>query len=711
VNSGHGTHLYWRLEAPLLLDEAGNRQKATRILEAVRRAVGGDHTNDVARLLRLPEFDNVKDARNGAPPAPCVLVSADATRRHGIEAFPEAGDGPGPAAGAVPAGDPPPPDVLRVLAGLDAPGGDRSRADFRACCDLIRAGVDRERARGWLSGKSKFGDPRDDYFDRTWSAAAAEVAKDGAAREEGEAGSRSIVPGSIEVLGLDDRGDTLIWSRDTKRLWRVGKLRELDHATLIQMAGPAAVDLEVDAAIYRNAIAAESRKRVFGADDVLGAGVWRLDGDATFILNVGNRAYRIGPDPAAPGLASSPIEIPLVNGKLLELTGPAPFIDVGRLVEASKACTADHLQLLWCQLLDTLAPWKFSHGHDRELLAALAVATPLQQTWDVRPHAWLTGATNTGKTALVTLLNRLWPFARRFENETSEAAVRQQIGATSVPCLIDECENWHGRRGLIKLARSATRRGAAPISKGTPSGRPLRFYVHHMFWMAAVSVGLRDAVDRNRFVVFELTGREAAPMPPADDLAGLGLELLAAALVSAAEVRRRVAVLSVDPEFQRYGRLLELLALPATVRGVMCGLSEADARAWLGQVLSERQTVLEQQGEPDEQELLQAILSATVRYGENGGGGDVPVGDLLRERRGAAELNAVGIKLVGDKVFFNPKAVEHKLLRGTAWSGANTGYVLARVPGAERHRLRAAGVNAWGLLIPVRSLGHEDVKP
>ncbi len=130
VNSGSGVHLYWLLDAPYLIDDAGdplpvetdwitgeNGQKSSRrfaiigservyldaikdltklstkavkiqnILSGISAAIGGDHTTDLTRLLRLPGTLNRKDERNSRAPSACELVELDANRRYSIRDF------------------------------------------------------------------------------------------------------------------------------------------------------------------------------------------------------------------------------------------------------------------------------------------------------------------------------------------------------------------------------------------------------------------------------------------------------------------------------------------------------------------------------------------------------------------------------------------------------------------------------------------------
>jgi hypothetical protein len=130
VNSGNGVHLYWLLDSPYLIDDAGDppavetewtqkadgrkkpqkhvvengdrvyldqRRHVSRlspkaehiqdVLAGIAKAVGGDHTTDLSRLLRLPGTLNRKDQRNGQEPVPTNLVECDPTRKYPLATF------------------------------------------------------------------------------------------------------------------------------------------------------------------------------------------------------------------------------------------------------------------------------------------------------------------------------------------------------------------------------------------------------------------------------------------------------------------------------------------------------------------------------------------------------------------------------------------------------------------------------------------------
>ena len=127
VHSGHGVHLYWLLNEPLIINDAGDpppvetewslmadgRKKPRRFihdgqdriyldqrrhlskispqaqriqdtLTGIADALGGDHTTDLTRLLRLPGTLNRKDQRNGKEPTLARLVCCEPSRRYDI---------------------------------------------------------------------------------------------------------------------------------------------------------------------------------------------------------------------------------------------------------------------------------------------------------------------------------------------------------------------------------------------------------------------------------------------------------------------------------------------------------------------------------------------------------------------------------------------------------------------------------------------------
>ena len=230
VNSGHGTHLYWFLDKPFSIDDAGGdplpvhtdwvdglngKRKPHRYLidpatkeklsldarqnvpdlspkavlvqdtlAGIAAKIGGDHTTDLSRLLRMPETLNRKNERNGQEPKLCTLVEFDPSRRYPIEQF-------APHIDAAPA------KVQRehlaavklpvkrklsvrrqdrfnelVTACAVAAIGDRSESDFALIAFAIETGQSAETVWPHVGDVGKFKEGGRRYFERTWESAA-----------------------------------------------------------------------------------------------------------------------------------------------------------------------------------------------------------------------------------------------------------------------------------------------------------------------------------------------------------------------------------------------------------------------------------------------------------------------------------------------------------------------------------------------------------
>jgi hypothetical protein len=226
LRSGHGVHLYWLLFEPIMITDAGDSlpvlkefidqgegkkkkprhyivdpttkakrynlpdvspqgQRIQQIIAAIASRIGGDHTQDLSRILRLPCTMNRKDERNGKPPVPCELIECEPDRRYPLSMF-EAFADTAPttqeddAAAKIQLKKPRKLTARRFDKLTDhinecAIADDRSRADFRLCCWAIEEGVDKEEVWSHVVGVGKFAQRGRSYFDLTWKNAEVEA--------------------------------------------------------------------------------------------------------------------------------------------------------------------------------------------------------------------------------------------------------------------------------------------------------------------------------------------------------------------------------------------------------------------------------------------------------------------------------------------------------------------------------------------------------
>lgn len=525
------------------------------------------------------------------------------------------------------------------------------------------------------------------------------------------------IPRTLEVLGTDEGGAIIVWAKDNRRLFRIQDIDALRGARIIQMAGADAAheigdfinkdDDDGVVAAIRDAIADASRQRYFHNSDSLGQGIWRCPGGDGMLLVTGAHAYRIINDHADTHLC--PLESPLVGSTLLDLTG-REWLNVDDLLFAIDGQTADDLRAVCTRLIDILGQWQFKHDQDRMLIVGLMIATGIQSYLQFRPHVWLTGAAFSGKTALITLLRRCWPFMRVVEGRTSEAAIRQAINVNALPVALDEQEPWWGQSAVLELMRSSNRGGT--ILKGSASGRSVEYRVNHLIWFASIDVSLTKEADKTRFVVVELLRSDKKiEIPAADDLAFLGLHLLAGAIVNAEVITETFDRLVAMEEFSRYGRFREVYAVPVAAYCTFMGMDFEQTAQMLGEVLTHKHQDMEGQMVNDEQDLIDTILMIPLP-----GEGSTTVGDVLG-RPGKYEsvyraFEQAGIRrLPGDRVFIYPKLLKSHMPDDPKWKTVDIGVLLERLPGAQRtkQRIDSVGKNVRGVSIPIATFGAEPI--
>jgi P4 family phage/plasmid primase-like protien len=166
-------------------DLSPKAERIQAIVHGIAKVIGGDHTHDLARLLRFPCTLNRKDERNGKQPVPCELVECDATRRYPLADFekfaeqaPEKVRAKELAKVKLPSGKRLTPSRLdslnkHVNRCAVAEPGSRSGVDFALCCHAIEHGLDKEAVWAEVQSVGKFGERGRDYFDLTWRKAEA----------------------------------------------------------------------------------------------------------------------------------------------------------------------------------------------------------------------------------------------------------------------------------------------------------------------------------------------------------------------------------------------------------------------------------------------------------------------------------------------------------------------------------------------------------
>ena len=151
-----------------------------------------------------------------------------------------------------------------------------------------------------------------------------------------------------------------------------------------------------------------------------------------------------------------------------------------------------------------------------ELLAGWTYLAPICGILPWRSHVWLTGAAGAGKSwALSNLLNPLiGSIAIEVQSSTTEAGVRQTVGADARPILFDEIEAEDVRtmakaQAILELARACSTETGGSVVKGTPLGSPQTYLLRSSMLFSSINVPLRRRADISRFTVVSLAPNQS----------------------------------------------------------------------------------------------------------------------------------------------------------------------------------------------------------
>ena len=206
----------------------------------------------------------------------------------------------------------------------------------------------------------------------------------------------------------------------------------------------------------------------FNPLNVRGRGIWR-EGDE-IVVNLG------GPVPSPRYLCFEPIALDAGGG-----------FDTARLL----------------RLLEMFA-WR--NPADAVLMLGWFAVAPICGALSWRPHAWVHGPSKSGKTTLHALAKAICsPLALNCDGGSSEAGIRQTIGADSLPVIIDEFEgDQHQIKGVLRLARTASS-AEDPLLRGSPEGKAMSFALRATFLFSSINPLGMSVADESRIVMLELT--------------------------------------------------------------------------------------------------------------------------------------------------------------------------------------------------------------
>lgn len=511
-----------------------------------------------------------------------------------------------------------------------------------------------------------------------------------------------------------------VFSDSAKKSHAIVDIDRLTIAKLVQLVGYGPVDQFVydgqtpQAGKFkmpevRNAIAAAASDKVFHAEEFYGAGVWRAAGKLVVV-----KAGEIGVlDERCAHVERS--VVPYINGCVLDISrATGDWVDLGLL----NRHLAEAQRREWCyevysELTSILGKWYWRRKTGAQVTAMLTICSWVQSLWQWRPMVFLSGATDTGKSMLISdVLAPLFGKLVLSVNKTTEAAIRQHMKHHAKILFIDEMEHDQHRQKIFDLFRTSSRGGES--IRGTSDQRGAKYRVQHIPWFAAIENGLKKQADKNRFILLDLAKvpgdvRGNIDLPANEQLANLGPKLLAVALANFHAAERLAKHLRGKVIAGVPGRVVESFSVPMGMWGSIMGFDEQAATGAMIKILADWDFT--DQASQDDEDLLQEILTTEV---VSAGGKRQNVSQLLSEvgPDSIGTLERIGIRKIerrktGEEVMWVcPKVVSRNLLRiGSDFSNQAIEQYLMRLDGASRSRQRLGGHEQFtGIDIPLKTI-------
>lgn len=377
--------------------------------------------------------------------------------------------------------------------------------------------------------------------------------------------------------------------------------------------------------------------------------------------------------------------------------------------------------LNWFRLFNWSMP-KFEN-----LLLGWVSIAPICGCLDWRPHIFINGPKNTGKTTLINgIAELLSPVAISPDGSSTEAGIRQSIKADSRPILLDEFESDQNSRrmhSILKLARSASS-SKSPVLRGSPEGKAMQFLLNTTFCFGAIIPIRGSNADKSRIVNLDLRKHDNSQEDAFKVRDGLNrlsqssgfwtchMAERATCVLEAIDVCARTMPPGID---SRHAQNMGTLIGAAFVAIQGKAPSEDQAKEWVSIHDELIQHLGSEHDTDDAYDCLQALLLYKPTQV------DYTIGSILQEalkNQGGSNIKGPELLTYGIALHDNGFIVSNthpeikKMFRGTVWESGNWSRSLQLLPGAQvgdEYRARFDGIQTRCVYIPSSCLEKSSI--
>lgn len=342
-----------------------------------------------------------------------------------------------------------------------------------------------------------------------------------------------------------------------------------------------------------------------------------------------------------------------------------------------------------------------------KLLAGWCVIAPICGVLEWRPHIWITGPSNSGKSTIIKkIIGKMLEFFKlQIEGNTSEPGIRSMLKGDAMPVIFDEMEAEDKNsiatvKTILRLARISSSSGV--IIKSTSDMKAVVREIQSIFCFSSINPVVNEYADETRITklvtkqnlvaggdkLFKLLELDMADTLKPEFVSGMFMRTIKFMPVLLDNIKTfTLAALDTLTE-KRYADQIAPMLAGAYLCHSDKRISLEEAQKWIaGHDWGEHTA----QGiSKDDDRLLEALLSHRLRFTSEGKMYEETIGNMIlgipySQQSGIyqKELRSRGIKVEGGKFFISTNARPiAMILADTPWSSA-WAQALRAIPGAE----------------------------
>lgn len=339
-----------------------------------------------------------------------------------------------------------------------------------------------------------------------------------------------------------------------------------------------------------------------------------------------------------------------------------------------------------------------------------------------RPHLLVSAKAGSGKSTIASLIVEvLLAYSGYVKKEdVTEAGLRQELENNSVPVVHDEFDTNRGEAkrlaSVLNLLRAASSGGS--ISRGTPSGKSLKFEARFCAYLTGINPPNLNEADQTRITTLRLLKQNPRPwnevkpevlrLATSESARGIFWQVVDTlpAFMKSAETIQTAFAQHGERVGQQYGALLAGFWQMFHVEQI----TKAEAERFVKNVELASDDVGEKLMQDDNAErCLTHLLSLSVRVSDDKNSHELSIAQILEADSGSQdlygrELGRIGVKRVSDTEIF-VAGHQHILdahYEKTQWQ--NYSEALVRLPGSVKTRLRVGGQSVRGVRVTLPSI-------